>query len=73
MQSSFRAKLGEMDLWGAAVIIFAVVSLLLALQWGGTIYPWSDPKVWGCLLAFGLLTVVFVALQIWLGDKYIFP
>ena len=57
------AKVNSMDLEGTLVLISAIVCLLLALQWGGIRYPWTEAKVWGCLLGFGCLLCVFVILQ----------
>jgi hypothetical protein len=64
-------KLAELDLVGAAFFVPGIVCLLLALQWGGTLYPWADSRVWGCLLGFGLIIAVFVGLQVYRGDKYV--
>ena len=47
--------------------------LLLALQWGGTTYKWSNSKVWGCLLGFGLLIITFTGIQFWKGDLATLP
>ncbi|KAL9090876.1 MAG: hypothetical protein Q9165_005084 [Trypethelium subeluteriae] len=47
-EMSVRQKIAEVDLVGAFLLICAIVCLLLALQWGGTTYPWHDSKVWGC-------------------------
>ena len=58
-----------MDLLGALFLVGAITSLLIALGWGGTKYPWSDSKVWGCLLGFGILGIIFIAIQIRLGEK----
>lgn len=58
-----------MDIAGAFLLIAAFVCLLIALQWGGTTYAWSNSKVWGCLLGFGLLTFAFIILQIRLKDR----
>ena len=66
---SIKQKFFELDLLGATSLISAVICLLLALQWGGTVYPWHDSKVWGCLLGFVLLLAVFLGLQFKLGDK----
>lgn len=68
-----KEKLKQIDLLGAFLLICAIVCLLLALQWGGTTYPWSNSKVWGCLLGFGLLISIFIALQIKLGDRATLP
>jgi hypothetical protein len=37
---TFREKLKQIDLLGAFFLICAIVCLLLALQWGGSQYPW---------------------------------
>ena len=66
---TLKEKLQEMDLPGAFVLICAIVCVLLALQWGGTTYPWHDSKVWGCLLGFGLLISLFIYLQFRGGDR----
>ncbi|KAF2460858.1 DNA repair protein RAD50 [Lineolata rhizophorae] len=58
-----RQKFEQVDIIGAFFLISAIVCLLLALQWGGSTYPWSNPKVWGCLLAFGLIIIVFFLSQ----------
>jgi MFS family permease len=68
-----KEKVKQIDLLGAFFLICAIVSLLLALQWGGTVYPWSDSKVWGCLLSFGLLIIVFCLLQVRLKDRATMP
>jgi len=41
----------------------AVICLLLALQWGGTKYPWSDGRVIALLVLFGVLIAAFVVVQ----------
>ena len=70
---TFREKIAQMDLLGAFFLICAITCLLLALQWGGTVYPWSDSKVWGCVLGFGLMISIFIGLQFKLGDRATLP
>ncbi|KAK6376077.1 hypothetical protein LTS17_007328 [Exophiala oligosperma] len=70
---TLKEKIAQIDLLGAFFLICAIVCLLLALQWGGTTYPWSNSKVWGCLLGFGLLISVFTGIQIWKGDLATLP
>lgn len=70
---TFKEKIKQVDLLGAFFLICAIVCLLLALQWGGSLYPWHDSRVWGCLLGFGLLISIFIALQFRLGDRYVHP
>jgi hypothetical protein len=68
-----RQKIGQIDLVGAFFLICAIVCLLLALQWGGSVYPWHDSKVWGCLLGFGLIITIFIGLQFHRGDGATIP
>ena len=70
---SVKARIKEIDLIGATLLICAVVSLLLALQWGGQTYPWRNSKVWGTLLAFGLIISVFIGIQIWQKERATIP
>jgi hypothetical protein len=60
----------KLDILGICLLIAAFICLTLALQWGGTTYAWSNPRVWSCLLGFGLLISAFVADQIWMEDGY---
>ena len=63
----------KLDLIGASILVPAVVCLLLALQWGGTTYPWSNSRIIGLFVGFGLLTIIFVYSQIKLGDRGTLP
>lgn len=56
-------KIRQMDIPGTVFLMGSIVCLLLALQWGGTTYSWSDSRVFGCLIGFGLLLAVFLFLQ----------
>lgn len=70
---TFKQKILQIDLLGAFFLICAIICVLLALQWGATVYPWHNSKVWGCLLGFGLLITVFIAIQIRRGDLATLP
>ena len=60
---SLREKLTRLDIFGASLLGAGLVALFFALQWGGTKYPWSDSRVYGCLIAFGILIAAFAGLQ----------
>ncbi|TEY56427.1 hypothetical protein BOTCAL_0225g00070 [Botryotinia calthae] len=68
-----KQRILEIDLVGATFLMGAIISLLLALQWGGSKYPWSNSKVWGCLLGFGLLIIVFIIQQFRRGERATIP
>ncbi|KAF6832767.1 MFS transporter [Colletotrichum plurivorum] len=69
----FVNKGQKMDPLGTVLLIPAMVSLVLALQWGGTTYPWSDGRVWGCLICSGVLTALFLVSLWFNGDEAVIP
>ncbi|KAL4789187.1 major facilitator superfamily domain-containing protein [Aspergillus venezuelensis] len=40
--TSIRARLKRIDILGNTILIASVVSVLIALTWGGTVYAWSS-------------------------------
>jgi len=70
---SLLARILELDLIGASIIIPAVVCLLLALQWGGSTYPWNNSRIIGLFVGFGALTLIFIYTQVRLGDRGTLP
>jgi Fungal trichothecene efflux pump (TRI12) len=51
----------------------SVVCLLLALQWGGTVYPWSSSRIIGLFIGGGLMIIIFIIIQFKRGDKATLP
>ena len=72
-QLSFKEKITQIDIVGAGLLICSIVCLLLALQWGGSVYPWSDSKVWGTILGFGLIIILFIIVQLKRGPAATLP
>ncbi|KAF3483208.1 MFS gliotoxin efflux transporter GliA [Arthroderma uncinatum] len=73
VKARLSEKLLQMDLVGTFTIMAAVISFLLAMQWGGTTKKWSDSDVIGTLVAFGLLVIVFIVNEWWMGDRALLP
>lgn len=48
---------------GTLSFIPAIVSLLLALQWGGSKYAWNDGRIIALFVLFGILITAFVGIQ----------
>lgn len=73
VDQSVMSRILQLDLYGTAIFIPAIVCLLLALQWGGADYPWNSAKVIGLICGFGAMIIIFIAIQLWQGDKGTLP
>lgn len=62
---SLKEKLLQLDPYGSVVFLPGIVCVLLALQWGGTTYPWNSGRVIALFVVGGLLLAAFVGVQIW--------
>ncbi|KAK8016709.1 major facilitator superfamily transporter [Apiospora rasikravindrae] len=58
---------------GNLLFMPAVICLLLALQWGGTLYPWHDGRIIALFVVFGVLLVLFCAAQLRLKENATIP
>jgi hypothetical protein len=45
------------------VFIPAIISLLLALQWGGSKYEWKNGRIIALFVIFGVFISAFIAIQ----------
>ncbi|KAJ7136303.1 major facilitator superfamily transporter [Mycena crocata] len=71
--TTFTERLSLFDPWGTLVFVPAIVCLLLALQWGGSKYPWKSSRIIGLLVAFGVLISIFIGVQLWQKDRATIP
>jgi len=58
-----------MDIPGIVLGMGALVSFTLAMQWGGTLKPWSSPDVIGTLVGSAIMTALFAVLQWRAGEN----
>lgn len=65
--------LEKVDFLGTIFLMPSILCLLLALQWGGSQYPWSDWRLILLLVIFGLFITAWVAVQVRQGDKATVP
>ena len=63
MPSLSHASKGKVDYLGAALIVAAGVSLLLALTLGGQKYPWDSPQVLGLFAIFAAATALLIVVE----------
>jgi hypothetical protein len=60
---TLRQRVMRFDPFGSAVFMPAIICLLLALQWGGTTYPWNNWRIILLFCLFGVLIIIFVFVQ----------
>ncbi|KAI1377468.1 putative MFS aflatoxin efflux pump [Hypoxylon crocopeplum] len=61
---SVKAKLAQLDALGTTFLVPGVVCLLLALQWGGLTYPWSNGRIIALLTLGIALFLAFAVVQV---------
>lgn len=66
-------KVMHFDPVGTVIFVPCIVCVLLALQWGGTEYPWSDGRIIALFVLFGILLIAFVGVQFWMGEDATVP
>jgi MFS family permease len=58
---------------GTILFLPCIICVLLALQWGGTVYAWSDGRVIALFVVFGVLLLAFLSVQYWAGENATVP
>ena len=71
--ASALEKLIHMDLVGVILAMGAIISYILALQYGGLKHPWNSSVVIGLLVGFVLLTAAFFAWEWCSEDRAMLP
>ncbi|KAK6984213.1 major facilitator superfamily domain-containing protein, partial [Favolaschia claudopus] len=67
--ASWREILLQLDFPGFTLLLASLVSLTLALQWGGQTKPWNDSSVIATLVMACVLILAFVLAE-WLQGRY---
>ncbi|KAJ5732008.1 hypothetical protein N7493_003489 [Penicillium malachiteum] len=70
---NLKQKVSQLDPVGNLFLVPSVVCLLLALEWGGSIYAWANWRIIFLFILFGVLAGVFVFTQIRRGDRALVP
>ncbi|EPS36331.1 hypothetical protein H072_10162 [Dactylellina haptotyla CBS 200.50] len=66
-------KILHLDLLGTSCLVPGVVCLVLALQWGGQQYAWSNGRIIALLTVMSVLLLGFVAVQIFVPETATLP
>jgi predicted permease len=67
--ATFKEKLLQLDLVGAALMMGLIIAFMLALQYGGQTHSWRSSEVIGLLVGFVLITLAFVAWELYQKDR----
>lgn len=64
LDGSIWGKILRFDPLGNILLLASILCLLLALQWGGVTYSWSDGRVIALLTLFGVLVLLMVLVEV---------
>ncbi|KIW02704.1 uncharacterized protein PV09_06142 [Verruconis gallopava] len=72
-EATLKEKVIQMDLVGAALVMGALISFILGMQYGGQTKSWSSSVVIGLLVGSPLMWIAFVAWELYMGDRAMIP
>lgn len=70
---SLGEKMRQLDYTGAFFFLPGIVCIILALQWGGSVYSWGNWRIVLLLVLFVVLIALFAVTQWRQGDKATVP
>lgn len=70
---SYRDRLWRLDPIGTLFFLPAIVCLLLALQWGGSVYPWNSGRIITLLVIMVFFLAIFIIVQTWREEMATIP
>jgi hypothetical protein len=68
-----RRQIIRLDPLGTALFFPAITCFLLALQWGGTTYSWSNTRIITLFVLAAVLGIAFIAVQMWRQEDATIP
>ena len=66
-------RLGKLDLFGFVLFAPAAIMILMALQWGGSKFPWHSATIIGLFVGGFAMVFVFLGWEYRVGDKAMIP
>jgi MFS family permease len=71
--ASFKEQINQLDPIGTLIFIPGITCLILALQWGGVKYPWSNGRVVALLVVFSIAFIAWLVVQSWKKESATVP
>ncbi|KAH8177878.1 major facilitator superfamily protein [Sarocladium implicatum] len=62
---SYKERTREMDYIGSILQMAALTTFILAISWGGVVYPWNSGTIIALFVVSGLLFIILGAQQVW--------
>ncbi|KAE8350912.1 major facilitator superfamily domain-containing protein [Aspergillus coremiiformis] len=72
-KTGLKNQVRQLDIPGTILFMPSIICVLLALQWGGTMYAWSNARIIALFVVFGILLIAFLGVQWWQQDKATIP
>ncbi|KAI0517279.1 major facilitator superfamily domain-containing protein [Xylaria bambusicola] len=72
-EQSVLSLLWNLDPVGFVLFVPSIISLLFALQYGGTTYSWNSGRIIALFVVFGVTIIAFIGSQAWLGEGGTIP
>ncbi|KAI1324143.1 MFS general substrate transporter [Xylariaceae sp. FL0255] len=66
-------QIRRLDPLGTLLFVPSIVSLLIALQWGGSTYSWGNYRIIVLFVFFGVLLIGFICVQIFMPETATVP
>lgn len=73
IEPGWKAALREFDILGMLFFIPGIICLLLALQMGGSTFPWKNGRIIALFVLFGLFIIGFLVIQVWKQENATVP
>ena len=70
---TLRQQFTQLDPLGNLFLLPSIICMLLALQWGGATYAWSDGRIIALWVLFAVLFIAFVAVEYFKQDTAMIP
>lgn len=62
---AYKQRFAELDYMGVALLMGALTTFILAINWGGVTYPWDSGRIIGLFITAGVLFIVLGVQQVW--------
>ncbi|KAI9049351.1 hypothetical protein LZ554_007195 [Drepanopeziza brunnea f. sp. 'monogermtubi'] len=70
---SDESKLSRVDFLGSSTLLLTLVLLLLGLNSGGNVFPWTHPLVLACFPLSGVALLAFIYVELYIASEPVIP